>query len=57
MIALGWAKSFCNTIGTKRTKRTGLAMSVDWGRPEVIGCAQTDAIDPDSDIGQNLMPQ
>jgi hypothetical protein len=57
MIALGWAKSFCNTIGTKRTNRTGLAMSVDWGRPEVIGCAQTDAIDPDSDIGQNLMPQ
>jgi hypothetical protein len=24
-------------VGTKRTKRAGLAMSVDWGRPEVVG--------------------
>jgi hypothetical protein len=23
--------------GTNRTSRTGLAMSVDWGRPEVTG--------------------
>jgi hypothetical protein len=23
-------------LGTNRTSRTGLAMSVDWGRPEVV---------------------
>ena len=28
---------FCNKIGTKRTKRGGLTISVVGGRPEVIG--------------------
>jgi hypothetical protein len=26
-----------SVVGTKRTNRAGLAMSVDWGRPEVVG--------------------
>lgn len=33
-------------IGTKRTNRAGLAMSVDWGGPEVVGRGQNDANDP-----------
>jgi len=32
--------------GTNRTNRTGLTMSVDWGRPEVTGGRQNDAFDP-----------
>jgi hypothetical protein len=26
-------------VGTERTSWTGLAMSVDWGRPEAVGGA------------------
>jgi uncharacterized protein YciI len=33
-------------IGTNRTNRAGLLMSVNRGRPEVAGKGQTDAIDP-----------
>ena len=35
-----WRRSifdFCNTIGMNRTDRAGLAMSVDWGKPECAG--------------------
>jgi hypothetical protein len=32
-------KDFFNSIGTKRTNRAGLAMSVDWDRSEVEGGA------------------
>ena len=28
---------FTSAIGTKRTSRAGLAMSVDWGEPEAPG--------------------
>jgi hypothetical protein len=38
--------AFTSEIGTKRTCRAGLRMSVDWGRPEAAGEASTDAIDP-----------
>jgi hypothetical protein len=43
---------FYNNIGTNRTNRSGLAMSVDWGGPEVTPGSQTDAIDPERTSGQ-----
>jgi len=34
-IANAYIYEIFGAIGTKRTSRAGLAMSVDWGRPEV----------------------
>ena len=35
-----------SAFGTNRTSWADLAMSVDWGRAEVVGARQSDAIDP-----------
>jgi hypothetical protein len=41
---------FCNNIGTNRTNRAGLSMSVVPGGPEVAGNGQNVVFDPTADF-------
>jgi hypothetical protein len=46
----------CPVLGTFETCRPALKMSVDWGRPEVTGGGQSNAIDPSRTLAAVQQP-